>query len=153
METTLADKRLFYFYLYVRNVLLFSYFLPWQVILLTAIFTTFIEWHISKIFLIIYSLYIFMIYLTALVLLQREKYILFSWKFFFHFSKNFKFKSSFVYFRHKEDNNADVYYHRFENQADTLCIFTSLWIWIKSFKNISLERFKAHVPNDHSTLA
>ena len=40
-----------------------------------------------------------------------------------------------------------------KTKTDTLRIFTSLWIWIKSFKNISLERFKAHVLNDHSTLA
>ena len=87
--------------------------------------------------------------MTGLVTLQSEKiYALFMDV--FHFSKNFNC-ILIVCFRNKQNNSVNVY-HRFETQGRHTVHILFL-VWINSFKNITLERVKTHVPNDHSRLA
>ena len=57
----------------------------------------------------------------------------------------------FPYFRHKR-NNINTCFHRFENQGRHT-VHSHVLVWIKQLKNIVLERIKATVPLDNTTLA
>ena len=66
--------------------------------------------------------------------------------------KSFYYWSAQIFYYRKDNPNANVSFHRFENQG-CHTVHIHMLVWLKSVKQVDMDRIRASIPSDVSYVA